>query len=161
MGKSHHRLDASTVQPGPVRTVAIVDCDDKMRDEISNLLSSFNLSTVTFSTSSDLLFAVSGTQSPDSPQIDLLLCRLELECDQGLAVLRAIRERALSVPMAIYSTHGDVTTAVKSFHEGAVDFIDYAKPDVCFCNRVLQLLDGHPVPDLSSPSPTNNPLPPC
>ena len=130
--------------------MAIVDCDDRMRTELAELLSAQQLHLLTFSSSSDFLAVTRSSRT--RPRFDLLLCRMELEEDRGLSVLRTFRDRAADVPMVIYSTHGDVTAAVRSFREGAVDYIDYAKPDACFCERVLRQLNLTYSPDFPHPN---------
>ncbi|MFT5394405.1 MAG: PleD family two-component response regulator, partial [Gammaproteobacteria bacterium] len=128
-----------TAASADVPSVAIIDCDAKMRNDLVHLLESQNISPIPFSSSAEFLGAtLHGTMV--EPNIKLVLCRFELEQDRGLELLQRLRDENFKTPCLVYSSHGDVSTAVNSLRTGALDFIDNARPDMCFCERVLRLL---------------------
>lgn len=120
--------------------VAVVDCDETLRTALVRLLEARDLCVVAYPTSRAFLQACSDPDA-DWPVADLLLCRLELESHGGLAFLRHLKRWELEVPVVVYSTGGDISSAVGSFHAGALDFIDHAKADACFRQRVLSSLE--------------------
>ena len=152
------------------RAIAIVDCDPEMRRRLAEVLSTRDLVLAAFPTSRAFLQACSNS-SPRWPVADMLLCRLELEQEKGLAFLEELKGWNLNIPTVVYSTGGDINAAVSSFHAGALDFIDHAKPDACFGQRIVAALDRadplpmHPVPRNPPISahqrPDHRPLPAC
>ena len=129
--------------------VTIVDCDDQMRGQLTSLFRSRGLLVEAFANSADFLKAHDLT-SPAPPD-HLLLCRLELEQNCGIRLLERLGRAGWSIRTVVYSTRGDIASAVKCFHAGAVDFIEYARPDACFRHRALTHL-SHP-PACRSPAP--------
>ena len=147
----HTGTSASAEAP----SVAIIDCDAKMRNDLVHLLESQNISPIPFSSSAEFLSAtLHGTMV--EPNIKLVLCRFELEQGRGLELLQRLRDENFKTPCLVYSSHGDVSTAVNSLRTGALDFIDNARPDMCFCERVLRLLSKHS-PEATAQLSTDNP----
>ena len=138
--------------------VAVVDCDDRMRNAVVQLLSTGDLTTAAYASSRDFLKVCSN---PDSewPVADLLLCRLELESHAGLEFLRHLERWKLRIPTVVYSTGGEISTAVSSFRAGALDFIDHARPDACFRHRVRAALERAPTAPCRAPIPRPRFLP--
>lgn len=74
--------------------------------------------------------------------VDLTLADLRLgEEDDGLSLLRSLRERAPAVPVVMLTAHGSVSKAVECMQAGAADFLQKpADPDklLLVIERVLQ-----------------------
>jgi len=55
--------------------------------------------------------------------VDLLITDLRMPVMDGIALLQAVRERALQLPAIVITAHGTVASAVKAMKYGAVDYI--------------------------------------
>ncbi|HWZ59099.1 MAG TPA: sigma-54 dependent transcriptional regulator [Gemmatimonadaceae bacterium] len=60
--------------------------------------------------------------------IDCLILDLEMPGTDGFAVLRAMRERELTVPVIVYTGTGDFDRCIQAIRWGAYSFIDKAEP---------------------------------
>ncbi len=57
-------------------------------------------------------------------EFDALLLDIKMPEMDGLAVLRALREQGLDLPVIVITGHGDVATAVEATRRGAYDFFE-------------------------------------
>ncbi len=78
-----------------------------------------------------------GIELFDQNRPDLVLTDLMMPGMDGLAVLRAIKERADEIPVVVVSGNGSVNYAVEAMREGAWDYI--TKPIHDFCQLDLML----------------------
>jgi two-component system, NtrC family, nitrogen regulation response regulator NtrX len=60
--------------------------------------------------------------------IDCLILDLEMPGTDGFAVLRAMREREMTVPVIVYTGTGDFDRCMQAIRWGAYSFIDKAEP---------------------------------
>jgi two-component system nitrogen regulation response regulator NtrX len=79
----------------------------------------------------DVLVAHSGDEALAtlaSDAIDCLILDLEMPGSDGFAVLRAMREREMTVPAIVYTGTGDFDRCIQAIRWGAYSFIDKAEP---------------------------------
>ena len=61
-------------------------------------------------------------------QIDCVVLDLEMPGRDGFAVLRAMRERGLDVPVVVYTGTGNFDRCVQAIKLGAYSFVDKSDP---------------------------------
>jgi DNA-binding NtrC family response regulator len=79
----------------------------------------------------DVLIAHSGDEALAtlaSEPVDCLILDLEMPGTDGMAVLRALRERASDVPVIVYTGTGDFDRCAQAIRWGAHAFVDKADP---------------------------------
>jgi FixJ family two-component response regulator len=104
----------ATVESGQV--VLVVDDDQRIREALSELLSSFGMHVVTFSCAAEYL----GARKPEVPYC--LLLDMALPDASGLEVQRRIAE-ADHAGVVFITGHGDIPSSVRAIKSGAVDFL--------------------------------------
>lgn len=101
----------------PTAHVLIVDDEKNIRLTLSQTLVPMGLQVKT---------AINGEEAMAflaTEGFDLVMLDLRLPGVDGMAVLRWIREHHGSLPVALMSAHGDISTAVEAMKLGAVDFL--------------------------------------
>jgi RNA polymerase sigma factor (sigma-70 family) len=96
--------------------VFIVDDDPRIRETLSELLSTFDLSAVTFGSAAEYL----AYSKPDVPSCVIL--DVELPDINGLD-LQSRSAQDNSPPIVFITGHGDIPTSVRAIKAGAVDFL--------------------------------------
>ncbi len=79
----------------------------------------------------DVLTAASGALALEvmaTESVDCLVLDLEMPGLDGFAVLRAMRERSIEIPVIVYTGTGNFDRCVHAIKEGAYSFIDKAEP---------------------------------
>ncbi|QFT58882.1 C4-dicarboxylate transport transcriptional regulatory protein DctD [Sulfitobacter sp. THAF37] len=97
--------------------VDIVDDDADHLSALSDLVETAGYAVRAFAAAGDLLAALS-----DPP--DMIISDLRMPVMDGIGLLKALRERAISVPVVLLTGHGDVAHAVEAIRAGADDFIE-------------------------------------
>lgn len=97
-------------------TVFIVDDDHRIREALSELLSSHGLHAEAFGSAGDYI----GAEKPDVPSC--LILDVELPDINGLDLQRQIAEGD-HPPIVFITGHGDIPSSVKAIKRGAVDFL--------------------------------------
>ena len=96
--------------------VFIVDDDRRIREALSDLLSSFDMPAVTFGSAAEYM----AYPKPDVPAC--LLLDVELPDINGLDLQRQIAQG--NHPQIVFITgHGDIPSSVRAIKTGAVDFL--------------------------------------
>ena len=99
--------------------IFVVDDDRRIRESLSNLLSTFDLRVVTFCSAAEYI----AYPKPDLPAC--LILDVELPDINGLDFQSQVGQEHL--PQIVFITgHGDIPTSVRAIKAGAVDFL--AKP---------------------------------
>lgn len=96
--------------------VFIVDDDNRIREALSELLSSYGICTETFGSAGDYI----GASKPDVPAC--LILDIELPDINGLDLQRQIAEGD-HPPIVFITGHGDIPSSVRAIKRGAVDFL--------------------------------------
>ena len=112
--KAPNRAELHFDSPEPI--VYIVDDDPRIREALSDLLASFQMHAVTFSSAREYM----AYPKPDGPAC--LVLDLQLPDINGLELQRQIAQG--DHPHIVFITgHGDVASSVRAMKAGAVDFL--------------------------------------
>jgi FixJ family two-component response regulator len=112
--KTPDRAELQLDSPEPI--VFIVDDDPRIREALKDLLASFQMHAVTFSSAREYM----AYPKPDVPAC--LVLDLQLPDINGLELQRQIAQG--EHPHVVFITgHGDVTSSVRAMKAGAVDFL--------------------------------------
>jgi two-component system, LuxR family, response regulator FixJ len=115
--------------------VHIVDDDDAVRQSLAFLLSSAGLPVRLYDSASAFLAGLSA------PQNGCLITDIRMPGMSGIELLKALRERAYSMPAIVITGHGDVPLAVEAMKAGAVDFIEKPFEEEAILNAVKRALE--------------------
>ncbi|MCH9648028.1 MAG: sigma-54 dependent transcriptional regulator [Deltaproteobacteria bacterium] len=99
-------------------TVLIVDDEASIRDSLTMILEYEGYRVKEASGGAEALVRV-GSRTPDAVLLDIKMPEMD-----GLAVLKAFRERGYEMPVLMITGHGDVDTAVEATRSGAFDFFE-------------------------------------
>lgn len=100
----------------PDHIIYVVDDDSRIREALSDLLSTFDLHAVTFGSAAEYI----AYPKPDVPAC--LILDLELPDINGLDLQRQVMQG--DNPAIVFITgHGDVPSSVRAMKAGAVDFL--------------------------------------
>ncbi len=96
--------------------VFVVDDDHRVREALSDLISSVGLRVTAFGSASEFL----ESEKPDAPAC--LVLDLELPGISGLELQRELAERD-APPIVFISGHGDIPSSVRAMKAGAIEFL--------------------------------------
>jgi two-component system response regulator FixJ len=102
--------------------VAIVDDDDSVRQSTAGLLARAGHRVDSYPGGAEFL----DSRLPKN--LGCILLDMRMPGMDGLAVMRALRERKVAVPILVLTGHGDVPMAVEAMQLGAIDFIEKPYP---------------------------------
>lgn len=98
--------------------IAIVDDDDAVRDSTARLLISAGHKVNSYTGGAEFL-------ASDLPcDLGCILLDMRMPRVDGLAVMRALKERDKGHPILVLTGHGDIPMAVEAMRLGAVDFLE-------------------------------------
>ena len=126
--------------------VAIVDDDDAVRQSTAGLLRRAGHRVESYTDGAEFL-------ASDLPK-DLCCILLDMRMPgmDGLAVMGALRDRDVAVPILVLTGHGDVPLAVGAMRLGAVDFLEKPYPPAALlegirhaCNTPVSVRGAQPV----------------
>ncbi len=103
--------------PKSRQTVYVVDDDDAVRDAVTMLLDTMEISNATYASADEFLQAF----SPDMH--GCLVLDIRMPGMSGLDLQEQLRAREANIPIVFITGHGDVPMAVEAMKRGAVDFI--------------------------------------
>jgi two-component system response regulator FixJ len=115
--------------------VHIVDDDDAVRQSLAFLLSSAGLPVRLYDSASAFLAGLS------TPQDGCLITDVRMPGMSGIDLLKALREKAYSMPAIVITGHGDVPLAVEAMKAGAVDFIEKPFEEEAILTAVRRALE--------------------
>jgi len=96
--------------------VFVVDDDGRVREALSDLISSVGLRVTAFGSASEFL----ESEKPDAPAC--LVLDLELPGISGLELQRELADRD-APPIVFISGHGDIPSSVRAMKAGAIEFL--------------------------------------
>lgn len=114
--------------------VFVVDDDAAVCDSLRFLIESVGLQVRTFSSADEFLAAY----TPDQP--GCLVLDIRMPGMSGLELQEQLAKRGYTLPVIIITAHGDVPSAVRAMHAGAVDFMSKPFNDQSLLDRVHQAL---------------------
>lgn len=114
--------------------VFVVDDDAAVLDSLRFLIESVGLRVRTFSSADEFLAAY----TPDQP--GCLVLDIRMPGMSGLELQEQLAKRGYTLPVIIITAHGDVPSAVRAMHAGAVDFMSKPFNDQSLLDRVHQAL---------------------
>lgn len=117
----------------PLETVFIVDDDEAVRDSLLWLIEPEGYKVETFADPEEFL---SSLQWP-TPAVLLLDVRMPKL--SGMEVQKILQDRGVTIPIIFITGHGDVTLAVETMKQGAVDFLEKPFNEA----RIKSLIDQH------------------
>ncbi len=115
-------------------TVFVVDDDAAVCDSLRFLIESVGLQVRTFSSADEFLAAY----TPGQP--GCLVLDLRMPGMSGLELQERLARQKCALPVIIITAHGDVPTAVRAMHAGAVDFMSKPFSDQHLLDRIHQAL---------------------
>ena len=98
--------------------VGICDDESRIRDILENKVRRLmpQARIVKFSSCDNLLLC--------SMRLDILLLDIQMPGMDGMAVLCALKDKNVDIPVIMISGHGNIETAVTALKNGAFDFIE-------------------------------------
>lgn len=123
--------------------VAVVDDDDAVRLSTERLLGRRGFDVVPF-VSGDAFLA---SELPGN--LDCILLDLRMPGTDGIAVLRALKERGLWLKIVVLTGHGDISLAVDAMKLGALDFLEKPYPPAALVEAIRHVC--------ATPLPTTGP----
>jgi two-component system response regulator FixJ len=127
-------------------TVAVIDDDDAVRRSTAALLRRAGHQVESYTGGAEFL------ASDLSPDLGCILLDMRMPGTDGLAVMRALKERDNRHPILVLTGHGDVPMAVQAMLLGAVDFQEKpCDPNILLeaiaraCNTPVPGPDGQPI----------------
>jgi two-component system response regulator FixJ len=97
--------------------VFIIDDDEAVRDSMSMLLDTVDLSHLCFASAVEFLEFYDGTQH------GCLVLDIRMPGMSGLELQERLKEREIILPIIFITGHGDIPMAVEAMRKGALDFM--------------------------------------
>jgi len=114
--------------------VHIVDDDEAVRDSLSVLLESADLSVRTYESATAFLDALPGLGA------GCVLTDVQMPGLDGLALQRRLTALGIRLPVIVMTGHGDVPIAVEALKAGAADFLEKPFDDAQLLSAVQNAL---------------------
>lgn len=102
----------------PEETVFILDDDEAVRDSLQWLIEPDGYQVFTFENPEVFLDSIQW------PQVAVLLLDVRMPILSGLEVQNKLLAKGIPIPIIFITGHGDVTLAVETMKQGAVDFLE-------------------------------------
>ena len=114
--------------------VYVVDDDEAVRDAISLLLDSVDMSYLTFASADEFL------QQLDPDDHGALVLDIRMPGMSGLELQQQLAQQQINIPIIFITGHGDIPMAVEAMRRGAVDFIRKPFRDQELLDRIAEAL---------------------
>lgn len=102
----------------PLETVFIVDDDEAVRDSLLWLIEPEGYKVETFADPEEFLASLQW------PTPAVLLLDVRMPKLSGMEVQKILQDRGVNIPIIFITGHGDVSLAVETMKQGAVDFLE-------------------------------------
>jgi len=112
--------------------IAIVDDDEAVRHSTAGLLKRAGHGVESFTGGAEFL----ASELPGT--LTCVLLDMRMPGLDGLGVMRALRERDVSLPVLVLTGHGDVPMAVEAMRLGAIDFLEKPYPPAALLEAVAR-----------------------
>ena len=127
------------------KKIWVLDDDPGIRYVLEEYLQSQGMHVSTFSEGSDLLSSFESVSTDLFP--DLVMADIRLDGENGLDVMKRLRQEQSTLPVIVMTAYSDLKTAVGAFQGGAFEFL--AKPfDLDEVGRLVEkaMLSGEEAP---------------
>ncbi|QKJ65878.1 response regulator transcription factor [Deefgea piscis] len=101
-----------------IRTVAVIDDDEAVRDSLALLLETHDCPVVTYASAEAFL------DEGDASRFACLIVDVRMDGMSGLELFAELREGSYLPPVIFLTGHGDVPMAVNALKDGASDFME-------------------------------------
>lgn len=115
-------------------TVYVVDDDEAVRDSISFMLDSVDMTYATFASADEFL------QQLSEDAHGALVLDIRMPGMSGLELQQRLAEMQVDIPIIFITGHGDIPMAVEAMRRGAVDFIRKPFRDQELLDRIGEAL---------------------
>jgi two-component system, LuxR family, response regulator FixJ len=115
--------------------VFIIDDDEAVRDAMSMLLETIDLSHQCFSSATEFLDGFDGSQR------GCLVLDIRMPGMNGLELQQRLKKREAHLPIIFITGHGDVPMAVEAMREGALDFMRKPIREQELLDRIQEALE--------------------
>lgn len=115
--------------------VYIVDDDSTLLKSLRYLLESVGLQVVTFESADEFIEQLDGVQH------GCLLLDVRMPAMSGLELQRVLKSRSITIPIIVFTGHGDVAMAVQCMKEGAFDFIEKPYNEQKLLDRIQDAIE--------------------
>jgi FixJ family two-component response regulator len=120
--------------PAPIPTVYVVDDDESVRESLSSLIRSAEMSVEVFASPLDFL-ALDKLSDFACIVLDVRMLGID-----GFALQDKLAERGGNMPIIFITGHGDVPLAVRAMKAGAIDFLNKPFNDTGLLQAIAQAL---------------------
>jgi len=115
--------------------ICVIDDDDAMRDSLSFLLDSAELSADTYESAITFLQALPGLDPA------CIITDVRMPEMSGTDLLRRLNDMGRAIPVIVITGHGDISLAVEAMKLGAADFLEKPFADEVFIGAVRAALE--------------------
>jgi two-component system response regulator FixJ len=130
------RFSAETAEALMVtRRVYIVDDDAQVRRYLKKVCEQAALRAETFSCGQEFL------RSLEEIEPGVVLLDINMPDMTGLEVLEAMGDETRVFPVLIFTSHADISLAVRAVRSGALDFLEKTTPAIRIVERIEQAMD--------------------
>ena len=116
-------------------TVFVVDDNAGIRKSMKNLCAAEGLAVATYASGEEFLAAY------DPRRRGCLLLDVRLRGSSGLDLQDELRRRKSNLPVIVMAAYGNVSTSVRAFRGGAVDFLQKPVSPIVLVERIRQLIE--------------------
>jgi two-component system, LuxR family, response regulator FixJ len=116
-------------------TVFVVDDNPGLRRSLQSLLEAARLPVETFASAREFL------ERYDGGRPGCIVLDVRLRNESGLDLQEELRRRQTMLPVIVMTGYGDVTTSVRAFKDGAIDFLQKPVPPKKLLERIREALE--------------------
>jgi two-component system response regulator FixJ len=116
--------------------VHVIDDDPAMRDSLSFLLDSVDITTRTYET------AVEFLGEADDATSGCIVTDVRMPGMSGLDLVRRLKDRGVKTPIIVMTGHADVPLAVEAMKAGAMEFLEKPFEDEVLLRAIRSALNG-------------------
>jgi two-component system, LuxR family, response regulator FixJ len=111
-------------------TVFVVDDNPHVRRSLQSLMKAAGLAVETYASAAEFLATY------DPPRPGCLVLDVRLRGSSGLDLQDELRRRGATMPIIVMTGYGDVSTSVRAFKGGAIDFLRKPVPPKALLERI-------------------------
>lgn len=117
------------------RLIHLVDDEESVRRGVGFLLKTSGYAVQTWTSGADFLKRVRHAET------GCILLDIRMPDMDGLEVQQALNERGVTMPVVLFTGHGDVSLAVRAMRAGAVDFLEKPFEDAVLLDAIQRAFE--------------------